>query len=253
MMRVGMILAGVLLSLAATGVAAATDLAEADPLQQQQQTEIISKYLQATQGQGYALQNASMEVDIKASVPKLKQNGTLHALRQISKVGKITYRVVAFQGSNTVKNQVIARFLQADQQSQGNQNLAITPENYKFKFKGKKAADNGHDVFAFQVTPRHKKVGLFKGEVWLDAHSYLPVYERGRLVKNPSIFFKRVNFERAFAIENGLAVPEHMSSTIDTRVVGRIELNVNYSKVALGDDASSLEDEANLYAASQDR
>jgi hypothetical protein len=252
MMRVASITVGVLLLLPGVVTAAANEIADADPLAPPQ-ADIINRYLQATQSQGGAVQNASMEVDIRASVPKLKQNGTLHALRQISKVGKITYRVVAFQGSNTVKNQVIARFLQADQQGQGDQKLAITPENYKFKFKGRKVLENGRDVFAFQVAPRHKKVGLFKGEVWLDTRAYLPVYEKGRLVKNPSIFFKRVNFERAFAIENGQAIPEHMSSTIDTRIVGRVELNVNYSKVAVGEESSSIEDEANLYAASPAR
>jgi hypothetical protein len=69
---------------------------------------------------------------------------------------------------------------------------------------------------------------LFKGELWLDASNYFPVYEKGRLVKNPSIFFKKVEFERAFAIQNGVPVPAHLVSTIQTRLVGKVELDVNY-------------------------
>ncbi len=171
-----------------------------------------------------------MEVDINASVPNLKEQGRLHALRKISKVGQITYRELRFQGDNTVRNQVIGRYLQAEQQGQGDQSLAITPTNYKFKYKGEKALETGKEVYVFQLSPRKKKVGLFKGEIWLDAGTYLPVFEKGRFVKNPSIFFKKVDFERAFRIENGLAVPQYTMSTIDARLIGKVELNISYSK-----------------------
>lgn len=188
---------------------------------------IIAQYLLATQSQASQPAHGSIEIDISASVPKLKKQGRLRVLREISHVGQITYRVLGFQGDNTVKNQVIARYLQAEQQGQGKQDLAITPTNYKFKFRGERGV-LGKDVYVFQLSPRHKKVGLFKGELWLSAANYLPVYEKGRLVKNPSIFFKKVDFERAFAIQNGAQVPAHMVSTIQTRLVGKVELEVNY-------------------------
>ena len=188
---------------------------------------IITKYLQATQHHD-ELRNASMQVDINASIVKLKEHGTLRALRKISKVGEVTYRVLFFQGDNTVKNDVIARYLQAEQQGRGDQKLAISPANYKFKFRGKKSANNG-SVYVFQLSPRKKKVGLFKGEIWLDASTYLPLVEKGKLVKNPSIWFKKVEFEREFAIQNGLSVPSKMNSTIDVRLIGKVDLQINYS------------------------
>lgn len=190
-------------------------------------TAIINNYLRASQNQLSRPTNGSVELEISASVPKLKKEGRLRVLRQISKVGQITYRVLGFEGDNTVKNQVIARYLQAEQRGKGNEDLAITPANYKFKYRGERDI-LAKRVFVFQLSPRHKKVGLFKGEVWLDAGSYLPVYEKGRLVKNPSIFFKKVDFERAFSIQNGVPVPAHMTSTIQTRIVGKVELDVNY-------------------------
>ena len=153
----------------------------------------------------------------------------------------ITYRVLGFQGDNTVKKEVIARYLQAEQQSQSDPGLMLTPKNYKFKLKGERVVQGSEQVYMFQVAPRKKRVGLFKGELWLDAGSYLPVLEKGRLVKNPSIFFKKVDFERAFSIQNGVSVPAHMTSTINTRVVGIVELDINYTSVALGsDDDESL-------------
>lgn len=203
---------------------------------------IIDKYLQATQMHEDTLRGASMEVDINADVPKLKEHGRLRALRKISKVGQITYHVLGFQGSNTVKNQVIARYLQAEQQGQGDQSLAITPTNYKFKYKGEKD-EHGQEVYVFQLSPRKKKVGLFKGEMWLDPGTDLPVFEKGRFVKNPSIFFKKVEFERVFAIQNGIPVPQSMSSTIDVRLIGKVELSINYSNFS--QNANTTEAEGN--------
>ena len=211
---------------------------------------ILNKYLEATQTHDEALRGASMEVDIDASVPNLKEQGRLHALRKISKVGQITYRELRFQGDNTVKNQVIGRYLQAEQQSQGDQNLAITPANYKFKYKGEKPTDQGKNVYVFQISPHKKRVGLFKGEIWLDAKTYLPVYEKGRFVKNPSIFFKKVDFERAFRIQNGLAIPQYTMSTIDARLIGKVELNISYSKFSqTNGDADSADEQADGSAA----
>ena len=92
--------------------------------------------------------------------------------------------------------------------------------------------DAGNERYVFQLAPRKKRVGLFKGELWLDARTYLPVVEKGRLVKNPSVFFRKVDFERDFALRNGSSVPARMSSTIDTRLVGKVNLTVNYSEVA---------------------
>lgn len=195
-------------------------------------TAIIDRYLQATRGHTDDLRGASMEVEISAKIPKLKENGTLQALRKISKVGQITYKFLNFKGDNTVKNQVIVRYLQAESQSQGDSNIAITPENYKFKYRGQKHTSTGQQAHVFQLSPKKKKVGLFKGELWLDTGSYLPLLEKGRLVKNPSIFLKKVDFERAFAIRGGYSVPSHIVSTIDMRLIGKVELNINYSKFA---------------------
>lgn len=204
--------------------------AAAQPAESAETNNILAKYVEATASQS-APGESSVEVDIAASIPKLKQDGRLHALRIMSRVGKSSYRVLGFQGSNTVKSQVIARYLQAEQQNQGNAKLEVTPANYKFRFKGAKVED-GKRVYVFALAPRGSGVGLFKGEMWLDADTCLPVYEKGRLTKNPSIFFKRVEFERQFALLNGHAVPQRMNSVITTRLVGKVELNVNYSNYA---------------------
>jgi hypothetical protein len=205
--------------------------------------QVIQAYLEARQAHGEQMRGATMEVSIDASIPSLKKEGRLHALRRISELGKITYKVLGFQGDDTIKSEVIARYLEAEQKSQGSDGLAITPENYKFKYKGMHKLQSGKNIYVVFLTPRKKLVGLFKGEMWLDVKSHLPIMESGKFVKNPSVFFKKVEFVKDYSIENGEAIPQHMESTIDARLIGKINLSVDYSRFqhAAGEQTDTAE------------
>ena len=98
---------------------------------------MVSRYIDATQQQQSALRGGTMEVDIDANVPKMKTQGKLHALKSISKLGKITYHALGFSGDNSVKTEVIARYLKAEVELR--RMARISPsrrQNYKFKYKG---------------------------------------------------------------------------------------------------------------------
>jgi hypothetical protein len=199
--------------------------------------EIINRYLQATQQQQTVLRGATEEVDIAAAVPKFKKQGKLHALRNISKLGKITYHALGFIGDNVVKTEVIANYLKAEIESSQNptSNVAITPVNYKFKYKGMEDW-NGRTVYVMHVNPRHKRVGLFKGELWLDAETYMPVRESGSFVKSPSFLLKKMQFVREYGLQNGVSIPQRTESRVETRFFGPVELNVDY--LAVSQDSS---------------
>jgi len=197
---------------------------------------VVETYSELRSLQDARLRGATMEVEIEASLPKLKKQGRLHALRRISRLGRITYEAVHFEGDNSVKSNVIARYLAADAQAQTNDDseLAITPANYKFKYKGL-LDQEGRLVYVFELTPRKKRVGLFKGELWLDAETSLPVRESGHLVKSPSIFVRRIEFVREYEIRDGVAIPVQIASTVDTRLVGKAELTVYFRNVSLAE------------------
>jgi hypothetical protein len=206
-----------------------------------QDTQILNRYFAATEQQKQALRGVTMEVDIDAELPKLKKQGKLHALRNISKVGKVTYHMLGFSGDSTVKKDVIARYLTAEVQAQGSQqDMAITAANYKFRYRGKMER-NGQQVYVFHLSPRHKKVGLFKGELWLDPDTCMPVRESGRFVKSPSIFFKKMEFVREYAMNDGVAVPRHIESLVDTRLVGPVQLSIQFANPAKTADFGDVE------------
>ncbi len=199
-------------------------------------TDLIDKYVAATKTN--VLNGIRMDAEVEASLPRLQKFGTLSALRTITKMGKITWDKLRFSGDNTIKKDVIARYIQAEQESVGDmEKMAINPENYKFKYKGLELK-NGTRVHVFHVVPRKRAIGLFKGELWLDPETSLPLREAGEFVKSPSIFLKKIQFAREYEIVDGHAVPKHVESKISTRVWGAAEVSINYRNFSKADDAA---------------
>lgn len=192
--------------------------------------QILDSYLAVSRSQRERLNGSTAEVSIEAELPKFKRSGRLSALRRISRLGRITYDVLRFEGDRSVKNDVIARYLNAEVQVRESRDdsLAVVPENYKFSYKGLRELD-ARPVYLFELKPRAKRKGLFKGTLWIDAQTYLPVRESGSLVKNPSVFIKKVQFTRDYQTTNGLAVVARLETTVETRIVGKAHMTVHYA------------------------
>jgi len=195
---------------------------------------IVDKYVDATHIQEQTMRGAQMEVDIDAKLVRLEKQGTLRALRKISRLGQITYKALGFSGDNTVKQEVITRYLAAESEGRDNGTIAITPANYKFRYAGR-ITQNGRTLLVLELTPRKKIVGLFKGELWIDSETGMPVRESGQFVKNPSVFLKKVAFVRDYEMHDGVAFPSHIESTVDTRIVGRAQLQIHFMNYAKDD------------------
>jgi hypothetical protein len=237
-LRVPAVILGTWLLVAAgpTGVKAAGETEES--------SELVNRYLDASRAQQEVLRGVQMEVDIDAKIPKLEKRGRFRALRRISRLGRITYKALGFSGDDSVKNEVITRYLSAESDARNSGAIAITPANYKFKYRGK-IDRNGRQVAILQVTPRKKAIGLFKGELWVDLLTGMPVRESGSFVKNPSVFLKKIEFVRDYEMRDGMAFPKHIESMVNTRLVGRAELSINYSNFSKQENA-----EDDLFSAS---
>ncbi len=207
----------------------------------------------ASASRAFALYTASHEqtsawdletVEIDASLPKLEKQGRLRAIRRLLPFGHPQYQVLGYEGDPTVKQQVIVRYLSADAQASlvSDSSAAITPANYKFRYKGP-AEMLGHTTYVFQITPRRKRQGLIKGELWLDAETGTAVRQSGYLVKRPSWFLKHVAITRETILRNGVAVERVTHLSVDARFFGRAELVIEESPSTAA-DGSSLSVEA---------
>jgi hypothetical protein len=171
-------------------------------------------------------------IEIEASLPRLEGNARLRAIRRLLPQGKPKYQVLESVGDQTVKEQVIFRYLSGDTKAADipAASVAITPANYNFSYKG--ARNNaGVMAYVFGIKPRKKRTGLIRGELWIDDNGAV-VRESGYLVKSPSIFVKRVNVTRETDVREGQPEERTTHLSIDARLVGRAELTIHERPIA---------------------
>lgn len=190
---------------------------------------MVAKFLSASKIQQEALLGTQMEVEIDAQLPKLKEKGKQKFLRKISRLGEISFKKLGeFVGDRTVQKEVIVRYLELENENSQNASVAITPANYKFRLKTKMTQGDSR-TYVFELTPKKKAVGLFKGELWLDAATGMPLRESGSLVKTPGFLVKSLTFVNEFELKNGVSLPSHIICHVDTHIAGRADLNIHFS------------------------
>ena len=190
---------------------------------------VIKRYVAAQKTQQDALKGARMEVEIDAQLPSLEKKGQLKVLRIISSIGKITFdQIGQFIGDPVVKKEVIGKYLELEQNERQKGSIAITPENYKFQITAVITQED-KQTYIFKLTPKRKAIGLFKGELWLDGATGMPLKETGQMVKSGSAWLKSIRFVRDYELRNGISMLKHLHSTVDVRVIGKAELNADYS------------------------
>ncbi len=160
---------------------------------------------------------------VEAELPDTAQRGRFQLRRRFIAPKTLLFTPVRFVGDNFVKSNVIARLLQAevDHASKGESaRTAINEANYKFSYKGTGEIGD-RPVHIFNVKPRAKRPGLFKGRIYLDASTGSLSRAEGTLVKTQSFFVKRIEFVQDYADIEGYTLPVHASSVAKTRLVGR--------------------------------
>ncbi len=150
----------------------------------------------------------------------------MDGLKVVSKTGQIAYRGLRFTGDNLVKTAVIARFLANDAKPPvQTSSVAITRRNYSFVYE-RTSAYNGSIAHVFRLRPNRKRVGLFKGELWLDASTAAPLRLWGDFSKSPSIFIRSFRFVQDYQSLGQCNQPVRLLLTIQTRVAGKAEMAV---------------------------
>jgi hypothetical protein len=164
-------------------------------------------------------------VEVHASLPDLTKSGWLQATRRVTPGGAVRYEIAQLTGDRTVKDQVIARYLTAEERASQTPaaSVAISPANYKFAYKG--IVDDGERyAYVFRIAPRKKRTGLIKGELWLDVETGVPIRRSGYLVRSPSMWIRRVAVTQDDLLRDGRIASRLTHITVDTRLVGRAEL-----------------------------
>ena len=165
---------------------------------------------------------------VTAELPDVLQKGEFELRTQYIAPVTLRFTPVHFIGDLFVKSNVINRFLQSEVahvERQDEASRAISSANYTFAYKRTEWLD-GQLVHIYAVKPRKKRPGLFKGEIAVGATTGSLRRAKGALVKSPSFFIRKIEFEQDFADIDGFTVPVRLHSTAKARWVGRVTVDV---------------------------
>ncbi len=199
----------------------------------------LRAYWQGVEEQDRNLASYSATTIIHAELPATSQYGEYALRRDYSAPRSLGFQVIRSVGDTFVKSKVIARLLQSEVDHVKKDDPALTsltPANYKFSHKSTTILD-GRPVHVFQLNPRAKRLGLFKGRIYLDARTGTMVRSEGSIVKSPSLFIKSIHFVQDYVDIAGFTFPSHIHSEAKTRIVGSAVVDIydqDYQPVSLG-------------------
>ena len=199
----------------------------------------LRAYWQGVEEQDRNLASYSATTIIHAELLATSQYGEYALRRDYSAPRSLGFQVIRSVGDTFVKSKVIARLLQSEVDHVKKDDPALTsltPANYKFSHKSTTILD-GRPVHVFQVNPRAKRLGLFKGRIYLDARTGSMVHSEGSIVKSPSLFIKSIHFVQDYVDIAGFTFPSHIHSEAETRIVGSAVVDIydqDYQPVSLG-------------------
>ena len=165
---------------------------------------------------------------IHAELPESKQQGEYEVKRQYSAPKSLLFTALHFTGDTFVKANVITRLMQSEVehvQKDDSSLMAFTAANYKFSYKGMHGVE-GRTLHEFQVKPRRKRVGLLKGNLYLDAYTGSLVHLEGVPAKSPSVFLSKIHLSQDFADFGSFTLPVHLHSEAKASIVGRTIVDV---------------------------
>lgn len=188
-------------------------------------------YLNGAQRQLAELGAYSDATVIEADLPATAQHGKYELRRMYQAPRSLVFAAIRFAGDSFVKTNIITKLLQSEvehvQKGEGAQ-TAITADNYKFNLKGTDTLD-GRTYYRYQVKPRQKRPGLFKGFILVDAASGRLRRAEGTMVKSPSLFVKKIEFMQDYEEYGPFSLPVHIHSVAKTRLVGRAVVEIYHS------------------------
>lgn len=190
----------------------------------------LTTYLDLAHRQLTDLGAYSDETIIDADLPDTSQHGRYELRRTFQAPKTLAFDAVRFAGDGFVKTNVIIRLLQSEvdhvQKGEG-QITAITTDNYKFSWKGVDTLD-GSTFYRYQVKPRQKRPGLFKGFILVDAFTGHLRRAEGSMIKSPSFFVKKLEFVQDYGAFGQFSLPVYIHSVARTRLVGRAVVDISH-------------------------
>ena len=186
----------------------------------------FARYIASVQQRDPFTESGPVAVEIEASLPGLYKETRFLAIRETGESERSEYQVLDIEGDAIVAQEVIARYLTAEAQLSDlpASSVAITPENYKFKYKGEIGTGSAL-AYVYWITPKKKRDGLLQGQLWINSETGAAILQAGQLVKSPSRLPGKIEVVRSTQLLDGNPKVRSTHVTIETRA-GRGDLTI---------------------------
>ncbi|MBZ5545113.1 MAG: outer membrane lipoprotein-sorting protein [Acidobacteriia bacterium] len=95
----------------------------------------------------------------------------------------------------------------------------FSPENYGFRFIREEDV-SGQRCYVLELLPRRKDIYLLRGNVWVDANTYLPHRFEGELAKDPSWWVRDVRVVFVYGKVSGMWLQTALEASANVRILG---------------------------------
>ena len=96
----------------------------------------------------------------------------------------------------------------------------FSPANYGFRFIREEEI-SGRRCYMLELLPRRKDKHLLRGDVWVDASTYLPRRFEGELAKAPSWWVRDVRVAFIYGKVGGMWLQTASEASANVRILGR--------------------------------
>jgi len=106
----------------------------------------------------------------------------------------------------------------------------FSADNYDFRFTGEENV-SGRRCYVLELLPRRKDKSLLRGNMWIDATTYLVHRIRGEPAKSPSWWLRGVRITLLYGHVGGMWLQTDLEATANVRILGPhtlVSRDVNY-------------------------
>ncbi len=117
----------------------------------------------------------------------------------------------------------------------------LSPANYDFHYLREEELD-GQRCYVLEMVPRRKDKILLRGQIWVDATTYLLHRTEGQPARSPSWWLKETRVALVYGDVGGMWLQTSSESTADVRFLGRhtmLSRDVDYTMNSLAASASA--------------
>ncbi len=125
----------------------------------------------------------------------------------------------------------------------------ISAENYDFRFSREEYV-SGQPCYVLELLPKRIDKNLFRGNIWVDANTYMLRRTEGEPAKTPSWWIRDVRFVLSYGDAGGMWLQTALEGSATVRILGAFTIvsrNVKYKiseLVASGPSAKAITAEA---------